>query len=242
MADKSLTTLDFHGATLIARRGDTPAETLVAMKPVVEGMGLDWSGQHKKLLSHPVLAQGISVMTIPFAGGHQEMTALPLNRLNFWLATIQPDRVPDEAVRAKVIAYQTECADALFDHFFGHSADVLTPERCQDLRAMIGLSRTALAHLAGFPANTITLFENDRMVLSPESQLTLRHALESAAARLRRVEKAAGRRPVKEPALPPSALVKLEFSVPADLAAKVCAHVAKLTEAHKSKAVSAKGE
>lgn len=42
MADKSLTTVDFLGATLIARRGDTPTGALVAMKPVVEGTELDW--------------------------------------------------------------------------------------------------------------------------------------------------------------------------------------------------------
>ena len=87
MPKNDLTTIQFHDATLLVRRGDTPETTLVAMKPVVEGMGLDWGGQHKKLSNHPVLAQGISVMEIPSAGGFQEATALPLNRIHFWLAT-----------------------------------------------------------------------------------------------------------------------------------------------------------
>ena len=115
----NLTTVNFHGAELVALRGDTPETTLVAMKPVVEGMGLDWKGQFDKIKAHPVLSKGMGVIPIPSRGGTQDMTALPLNRLNFWLATIQPSRVPGDDVRAKVIAYQEECADVLFAHFFG---------------------------------------------------------------------------------------------------------------------------
>jgi hypothetical protein len=131
----SLTTIDFHGATLIAVRGETPETTLVAMKPVVEGMGLDWKSQHAKIAGHPILSKGMVEITIPSAGGSQGMTALPLNRLNFWLATVQPKKVPDAAVRAKVIAYQTECADVLFAHFFGK---VVGDELSQDNRQVIG--------------------------------------------------------------------------------------------------------
>jgi hypothetical protein len=116
-----LTTVEFHGATLIAVRGETPAQTLVAMKPVVEGMGLDWKAQYDKIKEHPVLGKGMGLITIPSAGGPQAMTALPLNRLNFWLATIQPNRVPDPETRARVIRYQVECADVLFAHFFGQA-------------------------------------------------------------------------------------------------------------------------
>ncbi|CAO3437234.1 phage antirepressor N-terminal domain-containing protein [Azospirillum doebereinerae] len=114
-----LTTINFHGATLIARRGATPAETLVAMKPVAEGMGLSWQGQHAKLTEHPVLSEGIKDIVIPSEGGPQAMTALPLSRLNFWLATIHPNKVPDLEARERIIRYQRECADALFAHFFG---------------------------------------------------------------------------------------------------------------------------
>ncbi|MBP0492160.1 phage antirepressor N-terminal domain-containing protein [Pararoseomonas indoligenes] len=119
MTNRSLTTVEFHGATLLTSPAETPEATLVAMKPVVEGMKLDWGGQHKKLLAHPVLSQGVSVMEIPSDGGLQEATALPLTRLNFWMATIHPNRIKDQAVRDAVIRYQVECADTLFAHFFG---------------------------------------------------------------------------------------------------------------------------
>ena len=72
-----LTTVDFHGATLIALRGEDEASTLVAMKPIVEGMGIRWQAQHAKLLAHPVYGKGIKNILIPSSGGPQEVTALP---------------------------------------------------------------------------------------------------------------------------------------------------------------------
>ncbi|CDG39642.1 MULTISPECIES: phage antirepressor N-terminal domain-containing protein [Asaia] len=114
----ALTTIDFHGAKLVAIAGDRPENTLVAMKPIVESMGLDWSFQRKKLNAHPVLSKGVAVTAIPSDGGEQDGTCLSLDLLNFWLATIHPDRLKDE-VRATVIRYQTECARVLFNHFFG---------------------------------------------------------------------------------------------------------------------------
>ncbi|RUT26839.1 hypothetical protein C0V97_03940 [Asaia sp. W19] len=114
----ALTTIDFHGAKLVAIAGDRPENTLVAMKPIVESMGLDWSFQRKKLNAHPVLSKGVAVTAIPSDGGEQDGTCLSLDLLNFWLATIHPDRLKDE-VRTTVIRYQSECARVLFNHFFG---------------------------------------------------------------------------------------------------------------------------
>ncbi len=131
---RDLVEISFHGARLIAVQGDTPETTLVAMKPIVEGMGLDWKSQYDKLRGHPVLATCVGISTMQMSGDDQvrEVTCLPLNRLNFWLATIQPNRVPDPAIRRTVIAYQIECADALFNRFFGgrlapHDHTVLSP-------------------------------------------------------------------------------------------------------------------
>jgi len=126
----ALTTIDFHGAKLVAIAGDRPENTLVAMKPIVEGMGLDWSFQRKKLNAHPVLSTCTAVIAMQIPGDDQvrEHTFLALEKMNFWLATIHPDRLKDGA-RATVIRYQTECARVLFNHFFGKvlaSGDHLT--------------------------------------------------------------------------------------------------------------------
>lgn len=121
MTKNAITTIPFHGTSLIVQKGDTPDTTLVAMKPLVEGMKLAWQPQHVKLSAHPVLSKGITEIVIPSAGGDQAMTALPLNRIHFWLATIQPNKVKDLSIREKVIIFQTEVADTLFDKFFGRA-------------------------------------------------------------------------------------------------------------------------
>lgn len=67
----------------------------------------------------PVMAKATSIMLVPFAGKGQEVTCLKLNRVNFWLATIDSNRIKDESVREKVRLYQEECADVLYEHFSG---------------------------------------------------------------------------------------------------------------------------
>lgn len=119
----AVTRIPFHGSNLIVRQGDSPETTMVAMKQVVEGMGLDWTYQSRKLSSHPVLKACVAITAMQMPGDDQERehTFLPLNRLHFWLATIHPDRIKDFGVRENVIVYQTEVADTLFEKFFGRA-------------------------------------------------------------------------------------------------------------------------
>ncbi|MFL7903601.1 phage antirepressor N-terminal domain-containing protein [Azospirillum argentinense] len=149
-----LTTVPFHGATLVAVRGDTDATTLVAMKPVSEGMRLSWQPQHRKLLGHPVLSGCIINLMMQMPGDDQarEWVFLPLNRLNFWLATIHPNKVPDEGARAKIIEYQTECADALYQHFFAKSAQAKRSRAEEEARQRIIAQTRSVNAVAGLLA------------------------------------------------------------------------------------------
>lgn len=155
----ALTTIAFHGANLVAIPGETPETTMVAMKPFVEGMRLDWGGQHKKVLSHPVLSACVSVTEMQMPGDTQvrEHTFLPLNRLHFWLATISPNRIPDPAIREAVILYQTEAADALFEHFFGKAlagGDDLA-ERTNGISRMLAKKVTGIERAMGALAGQV---------------------------------------------------------------------------------------
>ena len=58
-------------------------------------------------------------MQLPGDGQKREHLFLSLTRLNFWLATVRPNAIPDKDRRARVVEYQTDCADALFERFFG---------------------------------------------------------------------------------------------------------------------------
>ncbi|MBS7699161.1 hypothetical protein KIO76_18055 [Chelatococcus sp. YT9] len=119
----------FYDAVLLVEPGVSPATTLVAMRPIVEAMGLDWSTQRLKIAEHPVLAPTVGqIPTVAEDGKWRNMTALPLNRIHFWLATVNPKKVPDPEIRERVIRFQEECADTLYDRFFGEHHRVAAPE------------------------------------------------------------------------------------------------------------------
>lgn len=123
MTKNAITTIPFHGASLCVIAGDTPETTLVAMKPVVDGMSLEWEPQRKRIARHPVLQTCTSIMEVQMPGDDQIRghTFMPLNRFHFWLATINPNRIADEGTKDRVIVFQTDAADVLFDHFFGRA-------------------------------------------------------------------------------------------------------------------------
>lgn len=91
-------------------------EVFVAMKPVVEGMGLAWQSQAQKLVTQRK-KWGCHDIVIPSAGGPQEMLCIPLKKLNGWLFSINPEKVR-AAIRETVLRYQEECFTALHDYWF----------------------------------------------------------------------------------------------------------------------------
>lgn len=114
---KKITTVkvEFCGAVLegVVVNG----KAYVAMKPIVEGMGLKWNDQLEKMKKHPVLGPEVSPLSgIPSAGGPQTMICLPENRLQFWMAIVNPLKVK-ELIRDKVVRYQKEAADVLHSAF-----------------------------------------------------------------------------------------------------------------------------
>ncbi|EJN17226.1 P22_AR-like protein [Pseudomonas sp. GM79] len=140
----ALMTVPFHGVNLMLV--DLNGQPYVPMRPVVEGIGLDWGGQHKKLTANPA-RWGVSVTEIPSAGGIQQVACLPLRKLAGWLSTVQTGRVKDERVRNKIVEYQNECDDALWKYWNdGHAVNSRShPPAANDSAVEFG--RLALAHL-----------------------------------------------------------------------------------------------
>lgn len=108
----AISKVPFYGNELITVEKN--GEIYVAMKPIVEGIGIDWYSQYRKIIS----SQRYSHMTIPFetVGGKQDMIFLPLKKLNGWLFSINADKCrPD--IRRKVKTYQEECFQVLYEYF-----------------------------------------------------------------------------------------------------------------------------
>jgi hypothetical protein len=108
-------TVEFCGAELITVE-DADGEILVAMKPICEALGLDWRAQQRLMNNDPILSEGKVVMTLPSAGGPQEMVCLPLDYLNGWLFKTNANRYSGER-RERILTYQLECYRALFGYW-----------------------------------------------------------------------------------------------------------------------------
>lgn len=115
-------TVDFYGDELTAVLIDdgTRQEIYVPLRPIIEYLGLAWSGQYERLQRDAILSdvlQGIRVTRTPGrGGGAQTLVALPLKFLPGFLFGISVNRVKEE-LRDRILRYQRECYDALWEAF-----------------------------------------------------------------------------------------------------------------------------
>ena len=103
----------FHGQSLstIFYKG----QPFVAMRPIVENIGIDWAGQTVKLKKQKEKF-GCCDISTPSNGGVQSMLCLPLKKLNGWLFSINPERVRAD-IKDKLIQYQEECFSVLYEYW-----------------------------------------------------------------------------------------------------------------------------
>ena len=96
-------------------------EQLVAVKPVCEILGVNYTTQVEKLKEHPIFSSTIPLRgTVGADGKTREMLCIPLRLFPGWLFSINPDNVKEE-VRENLIQFQLKCNDVLFDYFFNRA-------------------------------------------------------------------------------------------------------------------------
>ena len=106
-------TVPFHNAELYIVEHE--GQPYTPMKPIVDGIGLDWKSQFVKLKQR--FASTVVEITIVANDGKERlMTCLPVKKLFGWLMTISPNKVKPE-LRDTVIMYQEECDDVLWDYW-----------------------------------------------------------------------------------------------------------------------------
>ncbi|WP_429499316.1 phage antirepressor N-terminal domain-containing protein [Robbsia andropogonis] len=147
----------FHGASLLLVEHE--GQPYTPMKPMTLGIGLNWSGQFEKFQGNELrwgirniripTGEGIKNTLTPSSGGSQEMICLPLRKLPGWLMTLEPNKIKNPDVRARVIQYQNECDDVLWQYWNEGAAvnpraafsvgpnDVLTRDQAETLRLMV---------------------------------------------------------------------------------------------------------
>lgn len=146
MNASALVTVPFHVKNLFIINKDN--EPYTPMKPIVEGMGLDWASQYTKLKNNAE-RWGIAIITIPSASQLQQTVCLPLRKLFGWLMTIHPSKVKAE-IRDTVIQYQNECDEVLYRYWKNETALPFNPQKdIQDeLYRVSGGKRSVIAELS----------------------------------------------------------------------------------------------
>ena len=109
---KELTQIPFHDTTIYT----TADGTHVALRPVCDSLGLDFSGQLQRLQRQSWAVVGMTPTT-GSDGKTYEMTFIDRRTFTMWLATIDTGRVKNERTRELVRIYQCEAADALDKYF-----------------------------------------------------------------------------------------------------------------------------
>ncbi|MCH6197481.1 phage antirepressor N-terminal domain-containing protein [Corynebacterium mastitidis] len=104
-----LVSIPFHGSTVQAV--DIDGKPHVVFRPIPESLGLDADSQMKRLRRRS-WATTVKTAGVGADGKSREVVAVDLRTLTMWLATIDENRVSEEA-RPLVVAYQAEIADVI---------------------------------------------------------------------------------------------------------------------------------
>jgi len=124
--ENQIEAIPFHGQVVQSVLVD--GKPTVAFKPMVENLGLDYSRQLKKLKSKS-WATVTNIVTVGADGKNREMSCIDVRTLTMWLATIDENRVSEEA-RPLVVAYQAEVADAI--EAYWTKGGVINPRATED--------------------------------------------------------------------------------------------------------------
>lgn len=109
--------VEFYGQQLITAKSDEGIE-YVAMKPLCENLGLDWSAQRQRIIRDEVLKSSMVIITtVGKDNKSREMLMVPTEYLNGWLFGVDVSRLKDEAIKEKIIVYKKECYRVLHTHW-----------------------------------------------------------------------------------------------------------------------------
>lgn len=182
-------------------------QIFVPIRPIVELLGLDWSGQLRRTRNDPVLSNEIENVIVNTAGGPQEMPCLPLDMLNGWLFGINASRVTKQEVRDRLIRYQKDCyrvlyeafeegrlstgADATFDELLQQSGSEAV-EAYRMLQAMIKLARNQVIIEGHLDRQDVRLEDHEQRLEEIESTLgdPKRHVTPEQASQISQAVKA----------------------------------------------------
>ena len=108
----------FEGDNLIAVQ-DNDGTIYVAFSRLCENLTLSRESQVRRINRHEVLHEGLVTLSVETSGGIQQVQCLKLSLIPLWLSGLHANRVKEADLREKLIRYQREAADVLWQAFRG---------------------------------------------------------------------------------------------------------------------------
>lgn len=120
----------FYGDRIVTIKTED-GRFMVAVRQIIENLGLNWENQRVKLIEAQTLSltEGYydryraESLQVGVDGDATPMLCIELKRLNAFLFTLNPNRIADIEVRNRLIKYQEECVTVLHDYWM-HGAAV----------------------------------------------------------------------------------------------------------------------
>ena len=109
-------TVSFYSDDVIAIQELDANEAAVPLSRLCENLGLDSTRQVERIRANPILAAGLTHMSLGTPQDGQPQPCLRVDLVPLWLATITLDEVA-EATRPKLELYQRECTSVLWQAF-----------------------------------------------------------------------------------------------------------------------------
>lgn len=184
--------------TAVIIETETGHTTYVPVKPIVDYLGLAWTGQQQRIQRDPILSEVALIVRIESenmsqTGGNPNVLCLPLDFINGFLFGIQVNRVRQE-LQEKVLTYQRECYRVLAAAFIeeqpqpttvGDRAAVVALQQIKE--TALAIARMAEEHLQIIARQTelatrldkaaIVVGEHGRRITQLEGQLAPRQAI-----------------------------------------------------------------
>ena len=174
-------TVPFYTDALLTARVD--GAEFVALRPIVEALGLSWTSQYRKInarergahMSTP-LGERYSHMALSLQteGGVQAVLCIPLKKLNGWLFSVNPAKVKP-ALRDKVVKYQEECFQVLHDYWTHGQATRKRAIRPPGLSRLAkhGVNRRSWVLARDVHAHFVAVLETEALALGPLDEFEL---------------------------------------------------------------------
>ena len=130
----------------------------VALKPLCEAIGLDYTRQYRKVQSNPQFNYCLKA-TVGGDGKEREMLLIPVNQIGMWICNINANRVKPE-LKDRLIECQKELQWVLHTALTGE----VTPQRVAELESKLEKALNMIEYLGGLVAQLIHEREADRYI------------------------------------------------------------------------------